>query len=116
MIKVAAVQFNHMAGDVAYNLARIKYFCQRAVVQEVQLIAFPEMCISGYWHVRNLPRNEIEELAELVPHGPTTQTLGQLAREHKLLIGAGLIEKTEDGRLFNTYVLCDSDGAIHSHR
>lgn len=116
MINVAAVQFNHRAGDFAYNLARIHHFCQEAVAQQVRLISFPEMCVSGYWHVRNLPRNKIEEMAELVPHGPTTQYLSQLARECNLLIGAGLIEKTEDGRLFNTYVLCDSDGAIHSHR
>jgi predicted amidohydrolase len=116
MIKVSAVQFNHRAGDAAYNLARINHFCQKAAAQQVQLIAFPEMCVTGYWHVRKLPREEIEALAEMVPHGPTTQYLSQLAQRHKMLVGAGLIEKTEDGRLFNTYILCDRDGTVHSHR
>ncbi len=116
MIKAAAVQFNHKAGDIGYNLARIKHFCRMAEAEGVQLIAFPEMCITGYWHVRNLSRAAIEALAEAVPGGPSTQLLRELALKHGLLIGAGLIEKGADGRLYNTYVLCDKDGAVHSHR
>jgi len=116
MIKVAAVQFNHKAGDVLYNLERIKHFCRTASAENVQLITFPEMCISGYWHVRNLSRSKIENLAEEVPLGPSTRQLQELALKHDMLVGAGLIEKGEDGRLYNTYVLCDRDGTVHSHR
>jgi predicted amidohydrolase len=116
MIRAATVQFNHRAGDKTYNLRRIEHFVRLAVEEQVQLICFPEMCISGYWHVRNLARAEIEALAEPVPSGPSTQALSQLAQEHKMLIGTGLIEMAEDGRSFNTYVLCDSDGAVHVHR
>ncbi len=116
MIKAAAVQFNHKAGDITYNLGRIKHFCQMAAAENVQLIIFPEMCISGYWHVRNLSRAEIEELAEEVPNGPSSQQLRDLALKHEMLLGAGLIEKGEDGRLYNTYVFCDRDGTVHTHR
>ncbi len=116
MIKAAAVQFNHKAGDTGYNLARIKHFCRMAEAEGVQLVAFPEMCITGYWHVRNLPRAAIEALAEVVPGGPSTQLLRALSLKHGLLIGAGLIEKGEDGRLYNSYVFCDKDGAVHAHR
>jgi predicted amidohydrolase len=116
MIKVAAVQFNHKAGDITYNLDRIKHFCQLATSANVQLITFPEMCITGYWHVRNLSRVEIEDLADDVPRGTCTQQLRELAIKHDMLVGAGLIEKGEDGRLYNTYVLCDRDGTVHAHR
>ena len=116
MIKVAAVQFNHKAGDILYNLDRIKHFCQMAATEQVQLITFPEMCITGYWHVRKLSRSEIDNLAEEVPHGPSTQQLRELSMTHNMLVGAGLIEKGEDGRLYNTYVLCDRDGTVHAHR
>jgi predicted amidohydrolase len=116
MIKAAAVQFNHHAGDKAYNLGRIETFARQAVAQGVQLIAFPEMCITGYWHVRNLSRAEIAALAEPVPGGPSTRRLSNLAQEQGLLIGAGLIEVAEDGALFNTYILCDKDGAVYAHR
>jgi predicted amidohydrolase len=116
MIKVAAVQFNHKAGDVPYNLERIKHYCRIAAAENIELITFPEMCMTGYWHIRNLSRAEIEDLAEGVPRGPSTQQLRELAIKHDLLVGAGLIEKGEDGRLYNTYVLCDRDGTVHSHR
>jgi predicted amidohydrolase len=97
-------------------LSRVEHFSQLAVAENVQLIAFPEMCLTGYWHVRHLSREAVEALAEPVPDGPTTQHLRQLSRRHNLLIGAGLIEKAGNGRLFNTYVLCDTDGSVHFHR
>ena len=116
MIKVAAVQFNHKAGNSAYNVGRIGHFCHLAAAENIQLIAFPEMCITGYWHVRNLTRTEIEELAQEVPGGAAVQQLRRWALSYGMLVGAGLIEKGEDGRLFNTYVLCDRDGTVHAHR
>ena len=66
-IKAAAVQFNHAPGNKAFNFRRIQSFVKDAAAQEVDLIVFPEMCITGYWHVRKLSRAEIESLAELVP-------------------------------------------------
>ena len=53
-IKTASVQFNHAPADKAYNLAIIHDFCVKASEQKVELIVSPEMCITGYWLVRNL--------------------------------------------------------------
>ena len=60
MIRTAAVQFNHRPGDPGYNWSRVEHFCEQAAREDVQIIAFPEMCLSGYWHVRKLdfPCNE----------------------------------------------------------
>lgn len=33
-----------------------------------------------------------------------------------MLIGAGLIERADDGRLYNAYVACMPDGSMHTHR
>ena len=41
----------------------------------MEIISFPEMCITGYWHVSALSRDEIEVLAEPVPNGESTQQL-----------------------------------------
>ena len=87
IIKAAAVQFNHKAGDIPYNLSIVEHFCQMAAAENVQLISFPEMCLTGYWHVRHLSRKGVEALAEPVPDGPSTQHLCQLSRQHNLLIG-----------------------------
>ncbi len=114
--KAAAVQFQHYPGDKEKNLGIIKSFTAEAVRQRVELLVFPEMCITGYWHVRNLERTGIEALAEQVPGGPSAKVIRELARENKMTIGAGLIEAGEDGNLYNTYYVAMSDGSHVKHR
>lgn len=116
MLRVAAAQFNHRPGDKTYNLDVVKHLCREAADAEARLVAFPEMCITGYWHVRNLPRREIEELAEPVPGGRSTDELLKLAAEHRMVVGAGLIEAAEDGALYNTYAVALPDGRVEKHR
>ncbi|NRA36804.1 MAG: acyltransferase [Planctomycetes bacterium] len=115
-IKVASVQFNHHAGDIAYNLEQITHFTQEAATENVELILFPEMCITGYWHVRNLSRDEIVGLAEEVPAGPSCQRLISLSKTHNMTVSAGLIEIDEQGRLFNTQFVAMPNGTTASHR
>ena len=115
-IKAAAVQFNHVPGDKESNLGIIRSFVGDAAAQGVDLIVFPEMCITGYWHVRKLARAEIESLAEPVPAGPSTRELLTLAAANKMTIGAGFIEITDARELFNTYVVAMPDGRVASHR
>ncbi|MDA0350428.1 MAG: nitrilase family protein [Verrucomicrobia bacterium] len=116
MIKAASVQFNHLPGNKQANLKTIARFCEEAAIQEVEIIVFPEMCITGYWHVRNLKKGEIVALAENVETGPSVQILKALSNQHKLILGAGLIEQCADGRLYNAYVVVQPDGSIHCHR
>lgn len=115
-IRVAAIQFNHRPGDKAFNLQRIRDFVASAAEQRVDLASFPEMCVSGYWHVRNLSRGEVESLAEPIPGGPTAMTLAELASGHSMTIGAGLIEVADDGRLYNSYLVAMPDGEYAVHR
>ena len=115
-LRAAAVQFNHAPGDKAYNLGRIKAFASEAHVKGVDLLVFPEMCITGYWHVRKLSRQAIEALAEPVPGGESTQALLALASAYGMTIGAGLIECADDGMLYNTYVVALPDGNVVQHR
>jgi len=115
-MKAGAVQFMHAPGDKRANLDTVRSFVEEAAQKQVQLLIFPEMCISGYWHVRKLSRVEIGELAEQVPEGASTGELLSLSRTHKMTIGAGLIEKAADGNLYNTYVVAMPDGKIARHR
>ncbi|MGE4454972.1 MAG: nitrilase family protein [Sphaerochaeta sp.] len=114
--KTASVQFQHSAGDKEENLKTIASFVEEAAKQGVNLIAFPEMCITGYWHVRNLDRSAVAALSEAVPDGPSTKFLVTLASKYAMHIGAGLIERAADGSLYNTYVVALSDGTVHKHR
>ena len=113
---VACVQMQHDPGDKQSNMTKIQTFLQQASQREVDLIAFPEMCLTGYVHVRDLERKQIEALAEHVPEGPATQQLLHLSKEMELSIGVGLIEKDEDGSLYNAYVVTMPDGTWACHR
>ncbi len=115
-IRAAAVQFEHIAGDKRANLAKVHEFAARAARERVDLILFPECCITGYWFLRHLSRPELAVLAETVFSGPTSQELMALATRHGMTIGAGLVEAAEDGALYNTYVVAMPDGTARRHR
>ena len=114
-IRVATVQFQHRAADKAYNLSRVREFVEQAARADVELIVFPEMCITGYWHVRNLTSAGFRALAESVPDGPSSAELRRLSREHRMTIGAGLLELT-DHRVYNSYVVAMPNGLHAVHR
>ncbi|MBI5395623.1 MAG: acyltransferase [Verrucomicrobia bacterium] len=115
-VKVAAVQFEHAAGDKEFNFRKIEQFVRQAQQARVEIIAFPEGCITGYWFLRKLSLPQLLDLAEPVPGGPSTQRLLRLARESGMTVGAGLIEAGGDGHLYNTYVVAMPDGAARRHR
>ena len=115
-LRAASVQFQHVPGDKEANLATVRNWTAKAAAAGVELVVFPEMCLTGYWHLRDLPREELESLAERVPEGKSTQALLALAVEHQLSVGAGLIERDADGRLFNSYVVAMPDGRTACHR
>jgi predicted amidohydrolase len=127
-IRVATVQFQHAPADKAYNFGRVRHFVGEAAAAGIlgiavvwaragaEIIAFPEMCLTGYWHVRRLTREQVEDLAEPIPDGRSTQELLRLSREHHMTIGAGLIERGDDGRMYNAYVVAMPDGRWARHR
>ena len=115
-IRCGTVQFCHRAGDKAYNLSVLASFAQQASQAGVQMLAFPEMCITGYWHIRNLDRAALDGLAEPVVGGPSIKAIAALAAELDMAIGAGLLERAPDARLYNSYVVCLPNGELHCHR
>lgn len=114
-LKVSTVQFQHRAGDKQFNLSRIAAFTDQAVVEGSQLVVFPEMCITGYWHVPKLDFAGLEQLAEALD-GPSINYISNLAKEKEIAIGAGFVERDENGNFYNSYAVCMPDGKIHCHR
>lgn len=115
-LKAATVQFQHQAGNKHYNLLMMEKFIEQAALQQVKILTFPEMCITGYWHVPKLTSFEVSALAEPIETSPSLALIRSLAVKHQMLIGAGLIERADDGRLYNAYVACLPDGSLHTHR
>jgi len=117
-LRAASVQFQHVphdpstslrAGKTA-NLATMRRFVEAAAKKNVRVICFPECCITGYWTLRKLGRDELVRLAEPVPDGPSTRELVALAGQHDMIVGAGLVEIDDEGTMFNTYVVALPDG------
>lgn len=115
-IRAASVQFEHTAGDKKANLTKIEHFVKQAAGQDVELLTFPECCITGYLFLRKLDRDELLALAEPVFDGLSSQALMALAKEHQMTIGAGLVEIAEDGNMYNTYVVAMPNGEFQRHR
>ena len=115
-IRVAATQFQHHPGDKEYNLGRVRHFVDEAAKSKVEIIVFPEMCLTGYWHVRKLARDQVAALAEPVPDGPSTQERLRLSKKHGMTICAGLIERGDDGKFYNASVVAMPDGRWARHR
>ena len=116
MLRVGSVQFQHQNGRKSVNLDRVREFTARAATGGVRMLAFPEMCITGYWGLRSLDRGHLRALSEPVPDGPSTRALCELAAEHDIIVAAGLIEQDDDGTLYNTYVVSLPDGRVEKHR
>lgn len=115
-IRVAATQLESVAGDKAANLALMQGFVEQAAVQDVQMLVFPELCITGCWFLVKLSRDELEMLAEPVFAGSSSQQLLAWAEKYAMTIGAGLVEMADDGTLYNTYVVAMPDGRMARHR
>ncbi len=114
-IRIGAAQFEVRDGDKDYNLARIESLARKAAGQGAELVCFNECSISGYTFLENLPRAEIEALAECVPGGPSTERLAGIARTAKTAVAAGLVERDGD-RLYNCFCVVGPDGFVAKHR
>ncbi len=114
-IRVASVQIESTAGDKQANLAKIEGFVKHAAAQGAEMVVFPECCITGYWFLRNLSREQLQAVAEPVFAGPSSQALMRLARQYRVMIGAGLIE-IDGEQMYNAYVVAMPHGEFRRHR
>src|SRR6185369_13959327 len=97
-------------GDKEANFRKVEHFVAQAAAQGVRLIVFPECCLTGYWFIRNLDLKQLATLAEPIPDGPSTRRLRDLASQHGLTVGAGLVEAADASVFHNSYVVAKPDG------
>ncbi len=115
-LRIATAQFEHHNGDKQRNQKALRQLAEQAKQQGAQVVAFHECCLSGYAFARHLSFKELQEVAEPVPSGESTQWLIQLAQELDLTLLAGLFERDDSGKVYNTYVGVNSSGMIARHR
>jgi predicted amidohydrolase len=115
-LKIATAQFENKSGDKPYNLNIIRQLAANAAQQGAQVIAFHECSITGYTFAKDLSKEQMLDLAEILPQGPSIIELTAIAKEHNIAILAGLFEKDEQSNLFKAQVCVDKTGMIAKHR
>lgn len=109
-IRIAAAIFRSPGPDIGDNLDRMIPLIRDAKSQGVQLICFPEMNVSGY-----STGPDIASAAEPIP-GRISSRVSALAREHGIVVLAGMAERDEKGRLFVSHLAVSPDGIIWTYR
>jgi predicted amidohydrolase len=108
-VRVGYLQFNPEFGAVARNLDLVT---SRLEQVEADLMVLPELFASGYQFVS---KDEVRELAEPVPGGPTTQRLCELADRRGMTIVAGLPERA-GSHCYNSAVVVGPSGVLGCYR
>lgn len=106
--RVALVQMQ-CAAEPEKNLAKAISQVYAAAAQGAQIICLPELFRSQYFCQSEDHANF--KLAEEIP-GPTTNSLGAVARELQIVIVASLFEKRAPGVYHNTAAIIGADGAL----
>jgi predicted amidohydrolase len=80
-----------------------------------EIVSFHEACVQGYSWIQALNKEELLDVAESVPNGPAVRELIDVAREFRVVVMAGLLER-HDGNVYNCYVTVGPDGFITRFR
>jgi predicted amidohydrolase len=115
-LKITTVQFEHQCGDKTYNLSVIDDLSEKAASEGSQVIAFHECSITGYTFAQKLDKEQMLNLAELIPEGPGIQKLLKIAGKNNITILAGLFEKDMNDKIYKAYVCVNGKGIIAKHR
>ena len=100
----------HACGaDIDANLQKTLEGIRATASQGANLVVLQELHRSLYFCQQENPN--LFDLAETIP-GPSTDTLGALAKELGVVIVSSLFERRAAGLYHNTAVVLDSDGSI----
>ncbi len=95
--------------DPNENLEKAIWRTREAAARGAQIVCLQELFRSQYFCREE--NAELFALAESIP-GPTTETLGRLARELGIVIIASLFERRSAGLYHNTAAVIGADGEI----
>lgn len=107
--KVATVTQRSQPASPEKNLEQMQPWIKQAQETGAQLVAFPELSVTGY-----VTTPDIWAASEPVP-GPSVEVLARYARESGLVIAAGIAERDRD-IVYDTYVFVGPEGYLGKSR
>jgi len=109
MMKAAVLQFAPKYLAVNENRAQVEEILQSV---EADLIVLPELFPSGYFF---RSPEDLNQVAEPIPEGPTTQRLLDWSESLGATLVAGLAER-DGADIYNSAVVATPDGQTHRYR
>jgi len=107
-MKVRAIQFSPVLGNIEKNLEFHVAKINRAVRDGRDLIVFPELSLSGY-HLKDIAWD-----IALEKNGPAWRELEKLSKKIDIIVGAPLEE--DAGIIYNTALYFSRGKWRHTHR
>jgi predicted amidohydrolase len=95
--------------DPQRNFRHLEERLSELARSKLDLVCLPECALTGYLY----DESDLKKFAEPIP-GPTTERMGELARNYKIFLCFGLLEAESDN-FFNSAVLLDRRGRILLH-
>lgn len=110
--KIALVQLSCYRGNKEANLKKIREYATKARQQEAEILAFPELSLTGY-----ALKDDFYKVAETIP-GHSTSIIEKIARENNLhiIFGAPELSEKAEAVIYNTAVLVGPAGYIGKYR
>ena len=108
-MKVGYFQTHPEFGEVQRNIDQVAV---RLASVDCELLVLPEFAFTGYQFV---DQEEVRELSERVPDGPTTQACLELARRHRMHLIVGLPEQAGEN-CYNSAIVVGPSGFLGSYR
>ena len=108
-LTVAAISTRNVLGQPDATLTHMRTWIERATAKGAELVAFPELNITGY-----IQHPIVRQFAEPIP-GPSTEKAIQLARQTGVTLACGLLEREMDS-FYCTHILVNGNGLIGKQR
>ena len=108
-IRIACVQMNSVMGDPKTNLDKIVRYSEKAAETGAKIVCFPELAVTGSLY------EGAYKFSETIP-GESSSELLAAAQHYEITIIAGICERGHDGVVYNSLVICFSDGRVERFR
>lgn len=118
--EVAAVNFSPVWGDKEANKEKMLEYMEQAHEAGVELLLFPEMCLTGYASSSD-PDSEIYQMAveqAETTSSPITQEIAQQADAYDMWVIFGTSEQIpgDDEHAYNSAFACSPDGEVTAYQ
>ena len=107
---VSAVQMDCIPGDRDANLRHAAELVAEAADEGAQIVVLPELFSTGY----RVEARDVD-LAESLS-GHTIRWMQDAAQRHGVYLAAAILERGEDGLVYDTAVLVGAEGCVGRHR